>query len=384
VTAQATYFCREISTGHALSVQVCAGKIMAWDRCESGDDNLPEIMPGLIDLQVNGYFGHDLNEGILDAGTVEELSNALCRMGVRAYLPTLITASEAELCQRLKAIRQATETCLKSRKMIAGVHIEGPAISNREGPRGAHPESQVRPASTAEFERWQEAAGGLVKIITIAPETEGAASFINYVTARGIIVSLGHSDARQEDIASAVAAGARMSTHLGNGVASVLPRHPNLIWAQLAEERLTASFIADRHHLPKATLLSMIKAKGLDRSVLVSDSVKFAGQPAGRYRTAIGGEVEVFEDGKVSIADSPFLAGSGSCLLDIILGFSDFTGLPMQDAVVMACLNPAHLLGIDNNLAVGQPADFILLDHDQATSKRSVRDIIFNGESVMA
>ncbi len=110
---------------------------MAWDRCESGDDNLPEIMPGIIDLQVNGYFGHDLNEGILDAGTVEELSNALCRMGVRAYLPTLITASEAELCQRLKAIRQAKETGLKSRKMIAGVHIEGPAISNREGPRAA-------------------------------------------------------------------------------------------------------------------------------------------------------------------------------------------------------------------------------------------------------
>lgn len=384
MTAQATYFCREMATGHALSVQVSAGKIMAWDRCETEADNLPEIMPALIDLQVNGYLGHDLNEGVLDPETVENLSKALCRVGVRAYLPTLITASEAELCQRLEAIRQASQSGLQSKRMIAGVHIEGPAISDKQGPRGAHPEPHVRPASIAEFERWQEAAGGLIKIITLAPETAGADSFIEYVTSKGVLVSIGHSDAGEEDIAAAVSAGARMSTHLGNGIASTLPRHPNLVWAQLAEERLTASFIADRHHLPRATLLSMIRAKGLDRSVLVSDSVKFAGQPAGRYRAAIGGEVEVFEDGRVSIADSPFLAGSGSCLLDIVLGFSDFTGLPIEDAVVMSCLNPARLLGIDNNLAVGQPADFILLDPDRTASKRVVRDIVFNGESVMA
>lgn len=366
-----------------MSVQLRAGKIMAWERCEAGSDELPEIMPALIDLQVNGYQGHDLNEGVLNAEVVENLSKALCRVGIRAYLPTLITASKTELCQRLDAIKQASESGLHSKRMIAGVHIEGPAISSKEGARGAHPEAHVRPPSIAEYERWQEAADGLVKLITLAPETEGAESFIEYVTAKGVIVSLGHSDAGEEDIAAAVSAGATMSTHLGNGIASTLPRHPNLIWAQLAEERLTASFIADRHHLPKTTLLSMIRAKGLHRSVLVSDSVKFAGQPAGRYRSAIGGEVEVSEDGRVSVADTPFLAGSGSCLLDIVLGFRDFTGMPIADAVVMSCLNPARLLGMDNHLAVGQPADFILLEPDRTTSKRVVRDIIFNGESVM-
>ena len=127
----------------------------------------------------------------------------------------------------------------------------------------------------------------------------------------------------------------------------------------------------------------MIRAKGVERCLLVSDSVRFAGQPAGRYQSTIGGDVEVSQDGRVSIAGTPFLAGSGSCLLDILLGFSDFTGMPLEDAVTMACLVPARHIGLKNELAKGQPANFILLQEDGKTSKPTISDIIFDGKSVM-
>lgn len=383
MTDQVTYSCRGLATGQALSIHVKGGVIAGIDHGDAAPRGAPLIIPALVDLQVNGFMGHDLNEGHLAVETVIALSRALSRVGVCAYLPTLITAGEDEICQRLTVIRQAVEECPTSGKMIAGIHIEGPAISHLDGPRGAHPAEHVRPASVAEFVRWQEACGGLVKIVTLAPETGGACKFIKHVTSTGVVVSLGHSNADEEDVARAVDAGATMSTHLGNGISNLLLRHPNAIWAQLADDRLTASFIADRHHLPKSTLTAMIRAKGVERSLLISDSVRFAGQPAGRYHSAIGGDVEVSQDGRVSIAGTPFLAGSGSCLLDILLGFPEFTGMPLEDAVTMACSAPARHIGLKNELAEGQPANFILLEQDGKASKPTVSDIIFDGESVM-
>lgn len=383
MSEQATYLCHDLLAGKHFSIRVENGRIVARDGIVTKVQDLPTIIPSFVDMQVNGFQGLDLNEGVLELETVEALSDALCCVGVRAYLPTLITASEADLCQRLQAIRKGAEILPKSKELIAGIHIEGPAISHKDGPRGAHPKEHIRPASIAEFERWQDAAGGFIKLITLAPETEDAACFIEYVTSRGVIVALGHCDADEADISRAVDAGARMSTHLGNGIAINLPRHPNAIWAQLAECRLTASFIADRHHLPKSALKSMLRAKGLELSILVSDSVKFAGLPAGRYSAGIGGEVEVSEGGRISIADTPYLAGSGACLLDVVVNFSKFTKMPLQDAVVMACNNPAKLLGLKNDLAVGAPANFILLNHNNTSHQTSVRDIIFQGRSVL-
>lgn len=379
---QATYLCRDILDGNCHSIQVEDGKITARKRIDNDDRELPVLIPSFVDLQVNGFRGYDLNESLLKPETVEALSHALCLVGVRAYLPTLITASEPDFCQRLEAIRFAVETLPKSREMIAGVHLEGPAISSKDGPRGAHPEEHIRPASIPEFERLQYAANGLIKLITIAPETKGAARFIEYVTSKGIIVSLGHCDANDLEISQAVNAGARMSTHLGNGIAFKMQRHPNAIWAQLADDRLTASFIADQHHLPKSTLKSMMRSKGLELSILVSDSVKFAGLPAGRYSSAIGGEVDVSNEGRITIVNKPYLAGSGACLLDIISGFPKFTDMPLKDAVIMACRNPAKLIGLENDLAIGKSANFILLNYNEDSHQTSVHDIIFQGESV--
>ena len=368
-------------TGLGRTINIEAGVIQSDEPCIA--EGLPIFSPGLIDLQVNGYGGHDLNDGELSAGTVEALSEDLCRVGIAAYLPTLITADKISICRRLSAIREASEKLPYSRQMIAGIHIEGPHISSKDGPRGAHPREHIRPPSMEEFESWQEAAGGLVSMITIAPELDGAIDYLREIAKRGVIVALGHSDASEEDIYKATDAGARISTHLGNGLAATLPRHPNAVWAQLAEGRLSASLILDGHHLPSSTAQVMIRAKGAERVILVSDSVKFAGMPPGRYTSPIGGDVEVFSNGRVSIFGDKFLAGSGVSLLKIISNFSNLTGLPFCSGVAMATKNPAKFLNRSVDLKPGKRADFILFDLDNTTGTAQPRDIVFGGESVM-
>lgn len=372
----------DVTTRKGRILHVDGGNIVAEEPC--AEKNLPWLSPGLIDLQVNGYRGHDLNSGLLSADHVEKLSSELCKVGIAAYLPTLITASEECLCQRLSSIKEAQRSLPCSSRMIAGIHIEGPSISLKDGPRGAHPAEHIRFPSIAEFERWQHAAGGLICMITIAPELSGSTEFIKHVSQQGVCVALGHSDASDDDITHAVDAGAQMSTHLGNGIANMLPRHPNALWAQLAEDRLNISLILDGHHLPRSTARSMIRAKGIDRVLLVSDSVKFAGMPPGRYSSPIGGEVDVAGDGRVSIADTPYLAGSGTNLLDIVLSFTRFVGLPFIDGLTMATLNPARLLGRSASLLPGDRADFILFDSDDNSGMASVRDIVFDGIRVQS
>ncbi|MDD9744933.1 MAG: amidohydrolase family protein [Marinovum algicola] len=380
MTSVATFSGRDVLSGEGKTLHLRDGRIAAVTRCDEAD--LPLLSPGFVDLQVNGFGGHDLNDGRLTPEAVEALCKALVKVGVAAFLPTLITASEAALCQRLSAIRRAQETLPLAGKMIAGIHVEGPSISPKDGPRGAHPLAHVRPPATEEFARWQDAAGGLVRMVTLAPETAGATTYIKALADRGICVALGHCDATEEDIARAVAAGARMSTHLGNGIAATLPRHPNAIWAQLSDDRLTASLILDGHHLSRATARAMIRAKGDERVVLVSDSVKFAGMAPGRYQSPIGGDVEVSDCGQVAIAGTEYLAGSGACLLDIVCGYQAFTGFPATDALRMATVNPARMIGRDLALSPGAPANFLLFQGAAADGRLLPAEIVFDGVSV--
>mgnify|MGYP001809648595 CR=1 FL=1 len=276
------------ATGEGLAVTVRDGVIAAvTSGAPTGDMYLT---PGFVDLQVNGFAGHDMNPG--PAGTTPDavagLVEALRAQGVTRFCPTLITASASTLLASLRAIREA-----RSRPDIAAaipcVHVEGPWISPADGARGAHPPAHVRDPDPDEYEAWREASGGCVGLVTLCPARPGALDMIARLAARGVAVAIGHTDAGPEAIHAAAAAGARLSTHLGNGIAATLPRHPNAIWAQLADDRLSASFIADGHHLPDDTLTAMIRAKGIARSILVSDATALGGRPPGRYHTPIGG-----------------------------------------------------------------------------------------------
>ena len=178
--------------------------------------------------------------------------------------------------------------------------MEGPYISPEDGARGAHPRAHVVAARREDFERRQEAARGRIVLVTLAPEVEGAIALIEWLVTTGVRVAIGHTSATGDQIAAAVSAGATLSTHLGNGCPSILPRHPNVIWDQLAADGLLASVIVDGHHLPPATVKSIVRAKGVDRMILVTDATAAAGSRPGRYRLG-DVECELGADGRVSL-----------------------------------------------------------------------------------
>ncbi|GIX06552.1 MAG: hypothetical protein KatS3mg115_0955 [Candidatus Poribacteria bacterium] len=241
------------------------------------------LLPLLVDIQVNGYAGGDFNAPDVRPEEVRAITRRLWREGVGYYCPTVTTGSRERMLRSVRTIAAAWREFPEVADSVLGVHVEGPFISPEDGPRGAHPREHVRPPSYQEYLDWQEAAEGRVRIVTLSPEWPEAISFIGRVAGEGVVVAIGHTAAEPERIREAVEAGARLSTHLGNGAHALLPRHPNYIWEQLAEDRLWASFIADGHHLPFATLKAMLRAKGPERSVLISDAVRLAGMKPGRY-----------------------------------------------------------------------------------------------------
>ncbi|MGK9230914.1 amidohydrolase family protein [Inquilinus limosus] len=348
---------RDPATGRSLAVTVGDGRIAAIDPGPAGE--AAWLSAGLVDLQVNGFAGIDLNGGDLQPDAVARLAAVLRANGVTTFLPTLITASEASITAALAAIAAARAADPLVAHAIPAVHVEGPHISPEDGPRGAHPRDQVRPPDLAEFERWQAACGGLVGLVTLSPHDEAAPDYIRTLAARGVHVAIGHTDASPAQIAAAVEAGAVLSTHLGNGIAATLPRHPNPIWSQLAEDRLTASFIADGHHLPAEVFKAMLRAKGPDRAVLVSDAAALGGLPPGLYDQPIGGRVELTADGRLGVAGTPFLAGAARPLKQDVALAIEMAGISLADALRLATLNPGRFLGGRGVLAVGAPADLI-------------------------
>ncbi|UNK70702.1 amidohydrolase family protein [Microbacterium sp. H1-D42] len=322
--------------------------------------------PGLVDLQVNGFGGFDVNADDVTPDTIVALTRALWREGVTTYLPTVITASEEKIAHALETIALARQIDPLIARSIAGIHIEGPSLSADDGPRGAHDAAQLRDPSVDELTQWQNAAPGLVRIVTLAPERARSLEYITAAAARGIRVSIGHCAPDTERIREAVAAGASLSTHLGNGVHRELPRHPNHLWAQLAADELTAMFIADGHHLPADTLTAMIRAKGVQRSILTSDSAALAGSPPGRYATPVGGVVIVAEDGRLSLGDTGLLAGSGASLRHCVEWALAHLPFTEDDVLAMASRNPARMLRIDPS---GDRVD-VALDHGRVIIHR--------------
>ena len=315
------------------------------------------IAPGLLDIQVNGYAGLDFSR----PEHLRRIAAALAAHGVARFCPTVITAAPEIMEAALASIASALDTDAVLRDAVPGIHVEGPYISDLDGPRGAHPRAYVRDPDWAHFERLRRAAGGYIKIVTLAPERPGSEAFIARVTADGILVAIGHTAADGEAVRRAVNAGARLSTHLGNGLAATIDRHRNPLWPQLASRPLAASFIADGHHLPPDALAAMMAAKGAERCVLVSDAVLHAGLPPGRYPGIGGGEVEVFASGRVQLAGTPYLAGSGAHLAHCVAHAAAVGAASLPDALDMAGLHPAHLLGLPTPaLEPGAPADLLV------------------------
>ena len=301
------------------------------------------IVPGFFDLQVNGFAGRSFADPGVKIEDVESIARALLQTGATRLLPTVVTADLETLCRQLSVLAEAMERIPLVQAMCPGIHLEGPFINPEDGPRGAHRREYVRDPSIAEYDRLQAAARGRVVMLTLAPEQPGALELIKHVANRGVVVALGHHRADVETLEQAIAAGARLSTHLGNGSDAMLPRLNNYIWNQLGDDRLWASFIADGHHLPPLTLRCMLRAKGLDRSVLVTDAIELAGMPPGRYQRR-GVEAELTKEGKVVLVGSPYLAGSVATMPLLISHAVSDAGLSFADAVRLATVQPESLM----------------------------------------
>lgn len=344
------------------------GESVNPDRQPSAGDNSLYFSPGWIDLQVNGWKGIDYNGDSLDAASFESITRELAAGGTTRHLPTVITASPSDILHRLATLHRLREDSPLLTRSVPGFHIEGPFISGLDGPRGAHNPAEVRDPSIEEFEAWQEAAGGLIRIVTIAPERTGSLEFIRELASRGIIVSLGHSAADPERIREAVAVGARMSTHLGNGLAGTIDRYKNPLWEQLGSDGLTACLIADGHHLPPAFIRTAFRAKGKSRIVLVSDAATPGGMAPGR-RSWAGIDVDVSEDGRISLAGTPYLAGAGLLQKRGLEFLMESTGCRLDAAVTACTVNPAALIGLD---PTGSDIVAFRMNSDTSTGRISI------------
>jgi len=369
---------RDVGTQQGISVALIDGRIAAIEAAASNDG--PWLTSGLIDLQVNGYRGHDFNDGALTADRVSTLSRIIAGCGVTTYLPTLITASRASLLSALAAIADARRRDPLCARMIPFVHVEGPFLAPEDGPRGGHPREHIRPPDLDEVAEWQRVSGDLVGKITLSPHYDGVEDFIRAVNAQRILVAIGHTAASTEQIHAAAAAGARLSTHLGNGAAATLPRHPNFIWAQLADDRLDAGFITDGFHLPADAFKAMLRAKGLARSYLVSDKTALGGMPPGIYDQAIGGRVEVGADGRLSVMGTPYLAGASRPLKEDVALAIGMADLSLAEGLRLATHNPGRFVGQRGRLAVGEPADLILFDWQPGAATLGIRETYVAGE----
>ncbi len=246
---------------------------------------------------------------------VAAVSAALAKRGTIAFCPTLITSKLDVYRRVLPVLAQAVRQSRDWPGWLPGIHLEGPFISPEDGAVGAHPRENVILPSLEIFDELVELANGAISLLTLAPEQPGAPDLIRHAVKLGIVVSIGHTLAGVEDVRAAIAAGATLSTHLGNGCPNLLHRHHNPIWPQLAARELTAMLITDGHHLPAEVIAAMLAAKGTERVIVTSDAAPAAGLPPGEY-SFFGTHVLLEPSGRLRNLERDTLAGSSATMLD--------------------------------------------------------------------
>lgn len=319
------------------------------------------LAPGFVDIHIHGAAGHDVMNA--SPAGLAEMEKLLANHGVTSYFPTTVTAPLDQTLSALDRLASAIEQAERNsdsdgkRAQPSGIHLEGPFISHAR--RGVHPPENLLPPTLAMFERFWQASRGRIRVMTIAPELEGAREVIAEAARRGVCVSLGHSDAGMNATRAAVAAGARHATHTFNAMRPFDHREPGIIGEVLTDPRMSADIIADGIHLDPATVQLFLKAKGPNAAVLITDATAATGMPDGRYRLG-SFEVDV-KDGRCTSGGK--LAGSVltmDCAVRNVMQFADWN---LQQAVRAASLNPAKVGGLakKGRLETGCRADIVAL-----------------------
>jgi N-acetylglucosamine-6-phosphate deacetylase len=371
--------CRNCVTGKTEELAFAGKKLLSVTDAHPKNERY-FVGPGLIDLQINGVNGIDFN---LPSLTIEDIIKAtryLLSCGVTSYFPTVITNADENIISILQTIDKACKSDELVNACITGIHLEGPFISPLEGAKGAHNENFIKAPDWELFTKFQEAADGKIKIVTLAPEWENAPAFISNCKHNGIIVSVGHSLANEQHVDNAIAAGASMSTHLGNGIPLQLQRHPNIIWDQLSTDALYTCIIADGIHIPDNFIKVVMKVKG--RSLMiVSDATCFAGMEPGEYDSPIVGTVILDEYKRISLKSSPgLLAGAAKMLLENIETLVGHGLCTVGEAWQMASVNVSAFLA-GHNIHIPKEKNDVVVFEENGESI-IIRCVVKNGTRV--
>ena len=316
------------------------------------------LVPGLVDLQVNGYYGVDLADGDPEGWAL--VARRLPETGTSAFLPTFITAPVPALATAVRSAAKTAEA-LTAGAHVLGVHLEGPFLSPARA--GAHRRDWIVPPSPGAVAELLEAGQGLLRLMTLAPEADGALAAIGMLTAAGVLVSMGHSDATAAEVAAGADAGARMVTHLFNAQRGLHHREPGVVGQALTDQRLTSGLVVDLNHV-SAAACAIAFAAAPGRICLVTDAAACAGMPPGRY--LLGGQpVDLPPGGGAPVRPGGTLAGS-ALRMDQAVGNAVAVGLGLPEAVAAASRIPADLIGRPDlgRLATGAAADLAWLGDD--------------------
>lgn len=303
-------------------------------------------LPQKFDLQVNGYGGTDFNQDELSREDLLLAVQALEHDGVKGILPTIITEHPETMCRRIARLAQLREQDESARRMIAGIHIEGPFINPQDGFRGAHPLDAVRPADVDTMQQLLEEGKGLVRYVTLAPECDVGFKLTKMLSDQGVTVAAGHTNASLDELRGAIDHGLRVFTHLGNGCPAALPRHDNIVQRVLSlAEHLFITFIADGAHIPFFALKNYLDITGFDRAIVVSDAIAPAGLGPGRY-TVSRWELEIGLDRVARSHDGGHLVGSAQSLADAEQHLRQSLNLDQTQISQLICSNPRKALGL--------------------------------------
>jgi N-acetylglucosamine-6-phosphate deacetylase len=298
-----------------------------------------------FDLQVNGYAGVDFNQDQLDAGQLHHACERLEADGIAGFLATIITDDLSAMCRRLSRLAELYEADPLAKRLIAGIHIEGPFLNERDGYRGAHPLEAIRPADVESMARLLDAARGLTRIVTLAPERDPGLAVTRFLASRGIVVSAGHTDASIDELQAAIDAGLSMFTHVGNGCPMQMHRHDNVIQRALSlAGKLWLCFIADGAHVPFLALRNYVRLAGDDRAIVVTDAIAPAGLGPGRY-TFGRWDLVVGDDMVPRAPDRSHLVGSGITMKQNANNLQHALGLPEGVVRKLTLENPRIAIG---------------------------------------
>ena len=338
------------------------------DEFEVLDHSRHLLAPGFIDVHIHGALGRDVMEGTTEA--LEAISRFLAAHGTTSFLATTMTASPIATLRAVEALGRQVDRPLPGARLL-GLHLEGPFINPEK--RGAHSARHIRPPSTLILEQLLARSGHRVKLITLAPEVEGSLELIRFARSRGVVVSLGHSNATLEETVAAIDLGAGNATHLFNAMRSFSHRDPGILGAVLTTPRMWAELIADGIHVSPAAVDLCLRCKGAERVLLISDAVIATGMPEGQYRLA---DLEITLSEGTCRTTEGTLAGSILTQDQALRNMVRWSGLPVHAVLGMLTRNPAQSLGIADSkgtLAAGKDADMVLLDQDLRVHTTIVR-----------